>query len=132
AARMRSGLLVISSFTRTARRSCRMANRCCELSRFRRSDGTSTRHGRPSGLAGTGSHHVILDNVAVSEAESFDLLHGPSCVPGRFETPFMPFIGSVHVAVAIGIAAGAIADLASMAGSGRRQLFAAADLRDSP
>jgi alkylation response protein AidB-like acyl-CoA dehydrogenase len=44
----------------------------------------------------------------------------------------MPFIGSVHAAVAIGIATGAIADLAAMAGDGRRQLFAAADLRDSP
>ena len=85
-----------------------------------------------SGLTGTGSHHVILDDVAVTEAESFDLLHGPSCLPGRFETPFMPFIGSVHASVAAGIAAGAIADLAAMASSGRRQLFAAADLRDSP
>jgi alkylation response protein AidB-like acyl-CoA dehydrogenase len=87
---------------------------------------------RAAGLTGSGSHHVVLDNVVVSEAESFDLLHGPSCVPGRFETPFMPFIGSVHAAVAIGIATGAIADLAAMAGDGRRQLFAAADLRDSP
>src|SRR5262249_37986701 len=77
-----------------------------------------------SGLTGTGSHHVVLDDVAVSEAESFDLLHGPSCVPGRFESPFMPFVGSVHAAVAIGIAAGALADLAALAGSGRRQLFA--------
>jgi alkylation response protein AidB-like acyl-CoA dehydrogenase len=44
----------------------------------------------------------------------------------------MPFTGSFHAAVATGIATGAIADLAAMAGSGRRQLFAAADLRDSP
>lgn len=87
---------------------------------------------RAAGLTGSGSHHVVLDNVVVPEAESFDLHHGPSCVPGRFETPFMPFIGSFHAAVAIGIATGAIADLAAMAGSGRRQLFAAADLRDSP
>jgi alkylation response protein AidB-like acyl-CoA dehydrogenase len=85
-----------------------------------------------SGLTGTGSHHVILDDITVSEAESFDLLHGPSCVPGRFETPFMAFIGSVHMALAAGIAAGAMADLSALAGSGRRQLFASADLRDSP
>jgi hypothetical protein len=34
---------------------------------------------------GQHSHHVVLDNVVVSEAESFDLLHGPSSgwlVPG--------------------------------------------------
>jgi alkylation response protein AidB-like acyl-CoA dehydrogenase len=85
-----------------------------------------------SGLTGSGSHHVVLDNVAVPEAESFDLLHGPSCVPGRFTGPIAPFIGTFHAAVATGIATGAIADLAALAGSGRRQLFATADLRDSP
>jgi alkylation response protein AidB-like acyl-CoA dehydrogenase len=85
-----------------------------------------------SGLTGTGSHHVVLDNITVSEAESFDLLHGPSCVAGPFENPFMSFVGSFHAAVATGIATGAIADLVALAGSGRRQLFAAADLRDSP
>jgi alkylation response protein AidB-like acyl-CoA dehydrogenase len=85
-----------------------------------------------SGLTGTGSHHAVLDNVAVSEAESFDLLHGPSCVSGPFESPITPFLGSFHAAVATGIATGAIADLVAMTGSGRRQLFASADLRDSP
>jgi alkylation response protein AidB-like acyl-CoA dehydrogenase len=85
-----------------------------------------------SGLAGSGSHHVALDNVTVPEAESFDVLHGPSCVPGRFTSPIAPFLGSFHAAVATGIATGAIADLVAMAGSGRRQLFATADLRDSP
>jgi alkylation response protein AidB-like acyl-CoA dehydrogenase len=85
-----------------------------------------------SGLTGSGSHHVVLDNVAVSETESFDLFHGPSCVPGPFAGAMTPFIGSFHSAVATGIATGAIADLTAMAGSGCRQLFAAADLRDSP
>jgi alkylation response protein AidB-like acyl-CoA dehydrogenase len=85
-----------------------------------------------SGLTGTGSHHVVLDNITVSEAECFDLLHGPSSVPGRFETPFAPFLGGFRAAVATGIATGAVADLVALAGSGRRQLFAAADLRDSP
>ena len=85
-----------------------------------------------SGLAGTGSHHVVLDDIIVSEAESFDLLHGPSCVPGLFECSTTPFLGSFHAAAATGIATGAIADLAALAGSGRRQLFATADLKDSP
>jgi alkylation response protein AidB-like acyl-CoA dehydrogenase len=85
-----------------------------------------------SGLAGTGSHHVVLDNVVVSEAETFELFHGPSCVPGPFAGAIMPFIGSIHAAVAPGIATRAITDLIAMAGSGRRQLFATADLRDSP
>ncbi|MGY8665131.1 acyl-CoA dehydrogenase family protein [Bradyrhizobium sp. UFLA05-109] len=84
------------------------------------------------GLTGSGSHHVTLDNVTVSEAECFDLLHGPSCVPGPFAGAIAPFIGDLHAAVPIGIATGAIADLVAMTGGGRRQLFAPADLRDSP
>jgi alkylation response protein AidB-like acyl-CoA dehydrogenase len=84
------------------------------------------------GLTGSGSHHASLDNVTVSEAECFDLLHGPSCVPGPFAGVMAPFIATLHAAVPVGIAAGAIADLVAMAGSGRRQLFAPADLRDSP
>ncbi|WP_426436632.1 acyl-CoA dehydrogenase family protein [Bradyrhizobium genosp. P] len=85
-----------------------------------------------SGLTGSGSHHVVLDNVTVAEAETFDLFHGSSCLPGPFASAITPFIGSLHAAVATGIATGAVADLVAMAGSGRRQLFATADLRDSP
>ena len=51
---------------------------------------------------------------------------------GHFERPFVAFLGSFHAAVATGIARGAMADLAATASSGRRQLFAAADLRDLP
>jgi alkylation response protein AidB-like acyl-CoA dehydrogenase len=84
-----------------------------------------------SGLTGSGSHHVALDNVEASDAFGFDLLHGESCLPGPFESSVAPFIGSFHAAVAVGIAMGAVADLRTMANAGRRQLFAAADLRDS-
>jgi alkylation response protein AidB-like acyl-CoA dehydrogenase len=59
-------------------------------------------------------------------------MQGLSCVPGPFEAAVTPFLGTFHAAVAVGIAAGALADLASMAGAGRRQLFAATTLRDSP
>jgi alkylation response protein AidB-like acyl-CoA dehydrogenase len=85
-----------------------------------------------SGLTGSGSHHVILDDVEAPEASAFDPLHGASCVPGAFESAATPFIASFHAAVAVGIASGAVADLVAMASTGRRQLFAAADLRDSP
>jgi alkylation response protein AidB-like acyl-CoA dehydrogenase len=84
-----------------------------------------------SGLAGTGSHHVVLDNVVVPEEETFDVLHGPSSVPGPLEVTLLPFNTSLHPAVAVGIATGAIADLVAMARLGRRQIFAAEDLKDS-
>ena len=84
-----------------------------------------------SGLAGTGSHHVVLDNVVVPEEEIFDVLHGPSSVPGALEVTLLPFNTSLHPAVAVGIATGAIADLVAMAKVGRRQIFAVEDLKDS-
>ena len=85
-----------------------------------------------SGLMGSGSHHVVLEDVEISDASAFDPLHGASCVPGPFDAAVAPFVPIHHGAVAAGIAAGAVADLVSMAGAGRRQLFATADLRDSP
>jgi indole-3-acetate monooxygenase len=85
-----------------------------------------------SGLTGSGSHHVVLDNAEVPDAATFDLFHGPSCVPGPFESPIAPFVANLHAAIATGIAMGAVADLTAMAASGRRQLFAAADIKDSP
>ncbi|MBH5385034.1 acyl-CoA dehydrogenase family protein [Bradyrhizobium diversitatis] len=84
-----------------------------------------------SGLTGSGSHHVILKDVKVPEANMFDMFNGSSLIPGPLESPLMPFLASLHGAVANGIAAGAMADLAGMAGSGRRQAFATTDLRDS-
>jgi indole-3-acetate monooxygenase len=87
---------------------------------------------RAAGLTGSGSHHVILDNVDIANACAFDALHGPSSVPGLFEGAAAPFSPTMHSAVAVGIATGAIADLAALAGAGRRQLFAAVDLKDSP
>jgi alkylation response protein AidB-like acyl-CoA dehydrogenase len=85
-----------------------------------------------SGLTGSGSHHVVLENMDVPDALTADALTGPSSIQGPLESAITPFIPTLHAAVAIGIASGAIADLAALAGSGRRQLFAAADLKDSP
>jgi len=85
-----------------------------------------------SGLTGSGSHHVVLEDFDTPDASAFDLIHGTSCVPGPFEAAIGPFVAVFHAAVAVGIAAGALADLVSMADAGRRQLFAATTLRDSP
>ena len=84
------------------------------------------------GLAGTGSHHVVMNNVEIPETEMFDLVNGELSVPGPLTSAVMPFSASFHAAVAVGIAAGAMADLARLAGSGRRQLFATTDLKESP
>lgn len=85
-----------------------------------------------SGLSGSGSHHVVLENVEVTEAAAFDLFHGPSSVPGPLESAVGALSPTLHAATAVGIATAAVADLVSLAGAGRRQLFAAIDLRNSP
>jgi alkylation response protein AidB-like acyl-CoA dehydrogenase len=85
-----------------------------------------------SGLTGTGSHHVVLEEVEVPETETFKLFGAKGTVPGPFENDFMAFNGSFNAAVAVGIATGAMADLVALANSGRRQMFATADLKDSP
>jgi indole-3-acetate monooxygenase len=83
------------------------------------------------GLAATGSHHVVLEPMEIPEDQGFDLLHGASCVPGPFEAAVTPLMSILHGAVAVGIASGAFTDLASLANGGKRQLFAASDLRNS-
>jgi indole-3-acetate monooxygenase len=83
------------------------------------------------GLAGTGSHHAILEPAEIPEHRSFDLLCGGSCVSGPFEAAVLPLASILHGAVAVGIAAGALADLMSLANGGKRQIFASSDLRDS-
>jgi alkylation response protein AidB-like acyl-CoA dehydrogenase len=84
-----------------------------------------------SGLSGTGSHHIVLDNEEIPEIRTFDLVNGTSCVPGPFAVAIMPFMPMLHAAVATGIATGAFDDLVAMAKAGRKQLFASSELRES-
>jgi alkylation response protein AidB-like acyl-CoA dehydrogenase len=84
-----------------------------------------------SGLSGTGSHHIVLDNEEIQESHSFDLMTGTSSVPGPFDAPVMPFMPIMHGAIAVGIATGAFNDLVAMANAGRQQLFASSELRDA-
>jgi indole-3-acetate monooxygenase len=84
-----------------------------------------------SGLAGSGSHHVRLDDVEVPEAQTFDALRGRSCMPGFMETAILPFLPMTHAPLALGIASAAFADLIAVATNGKRQLFATSDLRES-
>jgi alkylation response protein AidB-like acyl-CoA dehydrogenase len=84
-----------------------------------------------SGLAGSGSHHVSIDDVEIPESQTCDLFRDPSCIPGHLGAGVLPFIPMLHAAVALGVASGAFADLMAIAANGKRQLFATSDLRDS-
>ncbi len=83
------------------------------------------------GLKGTGSHHIALDDVFVPAANVFDF-GGESCLAGPLYQSPLHLVPLMHGAPAIGIAEGAIDDLVALASTGKRPLFAADSLKDSP
>ncbi|WP_043161063.1 acyl-CoA dehydrogenase family protein [Bradyrhizobium sp. Ai1a-2] len=83
-----------------------------------------------AGLKGTGSHHIVLRDALVSETEFFDLA-GAACVTGPLYPAVRQLLPMFHGALAVGIAEGAMDDLATVANSGRQQFRAATPMRDS-
>jgi alkylation response protein AidB-like acyl-CoA dehydrogenase len=80
-----------------------------------------------AGLKGTGSHHVVLRDTLVPVANFADPSSGISCLPGPLYSAPLRIIPLIHAPVALGIAEGALDDLAEM----RRQFRAARAMRDS-
>ncbi|MGF6547321.1 acyl-CoA dehydrogenase family protein [Paraburkholderia youngii] len=86
---------------------------------------------RASGLRGTGSHHIALQNVLAPEANFFDFPAGASCEPGPLYQAWRHLQSVLLGAVCVGIAEGALADVADLAQGGRQQLRAPAPMRNS-
>lgn len=84
-----------------------------------------------SGLRGTGSHHIVLGNVMAPEANFFDFPDGPTCEPGPLYQSWRHLQSVLLGAVCVGIAEGALWDLAELACTGRRQLRAPAPMGES-
>ena len=72
---------------------------------------------------------MVLDNVEIPETDTFKPFGGKASIPGPFENDALAFNAGFSAAVAVGIATGATADLVALANSGRRQMFATADLK---
>jgi alkylation response protein AidB-like acyl-CoA dehydrogenase len=83
------------------------------------------------GLRGTGSHHIVLNNAIVQEANFIDLAKGTPCLPGPLYQAVPHLLPLFHGAFSVGAAEGALDDLLALANSGRQQLKAAVPLRDS-
>jgi alkylation response protein AidB-like acyl-CoA dehydrogenase len=78
-----------------------------------------------AGLKGTGSHHIGLTDVAVSEANFFDFPNGVSCLPGPLYQALPHLLPLIHSAFAVGMAEGALDEIVALANTGRQQLRAA-------
>ena len=86
---------------------------------------------RVAGLKGTGSCHISLQDHFVPAANMFDF-DGPSCLPGPLYQAPLQLLPLMHCAPAVGIAEGALDDLAALAGTGRQQMGARSQMRDDP
>ncbi|KAF7962009.1 hypothetical protein AWV80_26800 [Cupriavidus sp. UYMU48A] len=84
-----------------------------------------------SGLRGTGSHHIALQNVVAPEANFFDFPAGASCEPGPLYQAWRHLQSLLVGAVCVGIAEGALWDVAELIHTGRQQLRAPVPMRDS-
>jgi alkylation response protein AidB-like acyl-CoA dehydrogenase len=84
-----------------------------------------------AGLKGSGSHHITLKDKVVPEAHFFDLMGGPTCVPGPLYEASRHFIPLMHSAAALGVAQGALNELVELANTGRQQQRTTVPMRDS-
>ncbi|WP_437665949.1 acyl-CoA dehydrogenase family protein [Sorangium sp. So ce1182] len=84
------------------------------------------------GLRGTGSHDIMVEGAFCPAANSFDIFQGqPSIAGPLFVAPVPQFV--LHMgAVAVGIAQGALDELVTLARSGKKRLYARAELAESP
>lgn len=84
-----------------------------------------------TGLKGSGSHHIVLNDVMAPTANFFDLQNGSPCVSGPLYQAVREILPILHGAVDVGIAEGAFDDLLDVAGSGRQQVRAPVPMQDA-
>jgi indole-3-acetate monooxygenase len=84
-----------------------------------------------AGLKGTGSHHIVLRDTLVAEANLFDLEHAVPCVPGPLYPAVRHLLPLFHAAFSVGVAEGALDDLVALARTGRQQYQAATPMQES-
>ena len=85
-----------------------------------------------SGLCGTGSHHIVVDDLVVPAERTFAVLTAEPCVDAVMARIPLPAPYALLLAgIALGIARGALDDLLGLA-AGKVPLLAAAELARSP
>lgn len=88
---------------------------------------------RTAGLRGTGSHDVQIDQVKCPEQRSGMIFGGSPTLPGTiFKVPVINQLGLFIGAVALGIAAGAMDEVAAQAAARKRPAMSMRPLAQSP
>jgi indole-3-acetate monooxygenase len=84
-----------------------------------------------AGLKGTGSHHVVLKNKMVPDANFADLERGAPFLSGPQYAALPQFLSLLHAATALGMADAVVSDLIDLAATGRRQVQSPVPMQDS-
>jgi alkylation response protein AidB-like acyl-CoA dehydrogenase len=85
-----------------------------------------------SGLRGTGSHDFVVDDVVVPDEHTFSLVEPQHCVDGPlWRIPELTASTLMIAAVAVGIARGALGDIAALA-AGKVPAFTGSPLAANP
>jgi alkylation response protein AidB-like acyl-CoA dehydrogenase len=88
---------------------------------------------RAAGLRGTASHDIVIAHKFCQDAHSCTIIGGsPSVRSAIFDIPPLAQAGLAIAAVAVGIAQGALAEVAQLAAGGRRPAFSTCRLAQSP
>lgn len=84
------------------------------------------------GLRGTGSHDISVDAYVCPEAMSCALAEVDGRGPGLHAVSLRDHAGLLIAAVAVGLAGGAVEDVARQAAAGQRPTFSASKLSEDP
>jgi alkylation response protein AidB-like acyl-CoA dehydrogenase len=85
-----------------------------------------------SGLRGTGSHDIAVENLRVPADDSLDIFFGHSSIPGPLFAAHLAYFVLHIAAVGVGIASRAVREIITLASTSKRRLYTSATLADTP
>jgi indole-3-acetate monooxygenase len=85
-----------------------------------------------SGMRGTGSHDIAVENVRVPAEDSLDIFMGQSSIAGPLYAAHLAYFALHIAAVGIGIAKRALREIVALAKTSKQRLYAPASMVDTP
>ncbi len=85
-----------------------------------------------SGLRGTGSHDIAVENLCVPAHDSLDIFFGQSSIPGPLYAAHLAYFVLHIAAVGIGIAGRAVREVITLAATSKKRLYTSASMADTP
>ncbi|MBW3615123.1 MAG: acyl-CoA dehydrogenase family protein [Actinobacteria bacterium] len=85
-----------------------------------------------SGLRGTGSHDLVLENAFVPHDQTMDIFGPSQLSEPLFQIPLLGKFALYVAAVGVGIASGALEEVSALAASGKRPAFAPQRIAENP